>query len=155
MSKVLITAAGGHVIEEALAALGIETRLGAEIVAMGPSGVTLKSGEEILAATVVGARVCAPIRSGDPRGGRAGAAAARDLSLVQRVCLELLLAACAGSDKSPARFGLREAKARRGGSRKRSVQRHLTGTTAGAPLSLIKTTRNLAGLVLLAFRSTT
>src|SRR5262249_60936827 len=32
---------------------------------------------------------------------------------------------------------------------------HLTGTSAGAPLALIKTTRNLAGLVLLAFRSTT
>jgi NADH:quinone reductase (non-electrogenic) len=41
------------VIEEALAALGIETRLGIEIVAIGPSGVTLKSGEEIPAATVV------------------------------------------------------------------------------------------------------
>src|SRR5262249_40300889 len=32
---------------------------------------------------------------------------------------------------------------------------HCTGTTAGAPLSLIKSTRNFAGLVLLAFRSTT
>jgi len=41
------------VIEEALAALGIETRLGIEIVAIGPSGVTLRSGEEIPAATVV------------------------------------------------------------------------------------------------------
>jgi len=41
------------VIEEALAALGIETRLGIDIVAIGPSGVTLKSGEEIPAATVV------------------------------------------------------------------------------------------------------
>jgi NADH dehydrogenase len=41
------------VIEEALAALGIETQLGVEIVGIGPSGVTLKSGEEILAATVV------------------------------------------------------------------------------------------------------
>jgi NADH dehydrogenase len=41
------------VIEEALAALGIELRLGVEIVAIGPSGVTLKSGEEILADTVV------------------------------------------------------------------------------------------------------
>jgi NADH dehydrogenase len=41
------------VIEEALPALGIETRLGVEIVAIGPSGVTLKSGEQILAATVV------------------------------------------------------------------------------------------------------
>src|SRR5262249_2164044 len=39
--------------EEALAALGIETRLGIEIVAIGPSGVTLKSGEEIPAATLV------------------------------------------------------------------------------------------------------
>src|SRR5215510_3123041 len=29
---------------------------------------------------------------------------------------------------------------------------HCTGTTAGAPLSLIKTTRNFAGLVALAFR---
>jgi NADH dehydrogenase len=41
------------VIEEALAALGIETRLGVDIVAIGPSGMTLKSGEEIPAATVV------------------------------------------------------------------------------------------------------
>jgi NADH dehydrogenase len=41
------------VIEEALAALGIETRLGVDIAAIGPSGVTLKSGEEIPAATVV------------------------------------------------------------------------------------------------------
>jgi NADH:quinone reductase (non-electrogenic) len=41
------------VIEDALAALGIETRLGIEIVAIGPSGVTLRSGEEIPAATVV------------------------------------------------------------------------------------------------------
>src|SRR5262245_18164785 len=32
---------------------------------------------------------------------------------------------------------------------------HLAGTSAGAPLSLIKTTTNFAGLVLLAFRSTT
>ena len=31
---------------------------------------------------------------------------------------------------------------------------HCTGTTAGAPLFLIKTTRNFAGSVLLAFRST-
>jgi len=31
---------------------------------------------------------------------------------------------------------------------------HFTGTSAGAPLVLIKTTTNLAGLVLLAFRST-
>src|SRR5215475_3945153 len=41
------------VIEEALAALGIETRLGIDIVEIGPSGVMLKSGEEIPAATVV------------------------------------------------------------------------------------------------------
>ena len=41
------------VIEEALAALGIETRLGIDIVAIGPSGVTLKSGEEIPAGAVV------------------------------------------------------------------------------------------------------
>src|SRR5262249_10875496 len=32
---------------------------------------------------------------------------------------------------------------------------HCTGTSAGAPLSLIKNTRNFAGLVPLAFRSTT
>ena len=32
---------------------------------------------------------------------------------------------------------------------------HFTGTSTGAPLSLIKTTSNLAGLVLLAFRPTT
>ena len=32
---------------------------------------------------------------------------------------------------------------------------HCTGTRAGAPLSLIKSTRNFAGLVPLAFRSTT
>jgi len=41
------------VIEEALAALGIETRLGVDIVAIGPFGVMLKSGEQIPAATVV------------------------------------------------------------------------------------------------------
>lgn len=41
------------VIEEALAALGVETRLGARIVAIGPSSVRLESGEEIPAATVV------------------------------------------------------------------------------------------------------
>ena len=41
------------VIEQALAALGIETRLGVRIVAIGPSGVMLESGEEIPAATVV------------------------------------------------------------------------------------------------------
>ena len=32
---------------------------------------------------------------------------------------------------------------------------HCAGTSAGAPLSLIKSTRNFAGRVLLAFRSTT
>ena|SRR5882724_4347892 len=32
---------------------------------------------------------------------------------------------------------------------------HSTGTSAGAPLSLIKNARNLAGFELLAFRSTT
>ena len=32
---------------------------------------------------------------------------------------------------------------------------YFTGTSTGAPLSLIKTTSNLAGLVLLAFRPTT
>jgi hypothetical protein len=32
---------------------------------------------------------------------------------------------------------------------------HSAGTSTGAPLSLIKNTRNLAGLVLLAFRPTT
>jgi NADH:quinone reductase (non-electrogenic) len=41
------------VIEEALAALGIETRLEVDIDAIGPVGVMLKSGEEIPAATVV------------------------------------------------------------------------------------------------------
>ena len=41
------------VIEEALAALGIETRLGIDVASISPSGVTLKSGEEIPAATVV------------------------------------------------------------------------------------------------------
>lgn len=41
------------VIEEALAALGVETRPGVEITAIGPAGLTLKSGEEILTATVV------------------------------------------------------------------------------------------------------
>ena len=41
------------VIEDALAALGVETRLGIEIVALGPTGVRLRSGEEIPAATVV------------------------------------------------------------------------------------------------------
>jgi NADH:ubiquinone reductase (H+-translocating) len=41
------------IIEEALATLGIETRLGVDIVAIGPAGVMLTSGEEIPAATVV------------------------------------------------------------------------------------------------------
>lgn len=41
------------VIEAALAALGIETRLGIDVAAIGPSGMTLRSGEEIPAATVV------------------------------------------------------------------------------------------------------
>lgn len=41
------------VIEEALAAMGIETRLGIEIVSIKPTRVTLKSGEEIRTATVV------------------------------------------------------------------------------------------------------
>jgi NADH dehydrogenase len=41
------------VIEEALAALGIETRLGIDVVSISPAGMTLKSGEEIPAATVV------------------------------------------------------------------------------------------------------
>lgn len=41
------------VIEEALAALQIETRSGVDVAAIGPCCVTLKSGEEIPAATVV------------------------------------------------------------------------------------------------------
>jgi NADH dehydrogenase len=41
------------VIEEALTALGIETRLGVDIAAISPSGAALKSGEDIPAATVV------------------------------------------------------------------------------------------------------
>jgi NADH dehydrogenase len=41
------------VIEEALAALGIETRLGIDVAAVSPAGVTLAGGEEISAATVV------------------------------------------------------------------------------------------------------
>jgi NADH:ubiquinone reductase (H+-translocating) len=41
------------VIEEALAALGVETRLGVDIIAIRPAGITLASGEEIPAATVV------------------------------------------------------------------------------------------------------
>jgi NADH dehydrogenase len=41
------------VIEEALAALGVETRLGIEVVSINPTGIILKSGENIPAATVV------------------------------------------------------------------------------------------------------
>jgi NADH dehydrogenase len=41
------------VIEEALAALEIETRFGVEVVSVGPAGAMLKSGEQIAAATVV------------------------------------------------------------------------------------------------------
>ena len=41
------------VIEEALTALGVETQLGVEVVSIGPTGITLASGEEISAATVV------------------------------------------------------------------------------------------------------
>ncbi len=41
------------VIEEALAALGVETRLGIEVASISNAGVTLKSGEEVAAATVV------------------------------------------------------------------------------------------------------
>jgi NADH:quinone reductase (non-electrogenic) len=41
------------VIEEALAALGVETRPGVEVVSVTPSGIALRSGEEIDAATVV------------------------------------------------------------------------------------------------------
>jgi NADH dehydrogenase len=41
------------VIEEALAALGIETRAGVEVVSISPAGVTLKSGDQIAAATVI------------------------------------------------------------------------------------------------------
>ena len=41
------------VIEEALSALGIETRLGVRIVAISPTHITLESGEEIPTATVV------------------------------------------------------------------------------------------------------
>jgi NADH:ubiquinone reductase (H+-translocating) len=48
------------VIEEALAALGIETRLGIDIVSISPAGITLRSGAEIPAATVVW---CAGIRA--------------------------------------------------------------------------------------------
>src|SRR5262245_4458061 len=41
------------VIEEALAALGIEARLGIDVVRVSPAGMTLQSGEEVPAATVV------------------------------------------------------------------------------------------------------
>jgi NADH dehydrogenase len=41
------------VILEALTALGIETRLGVEVLSVSPAGVTLRSGEQIPAATVV------------------------------------------------------------------------------------------------------
>ena len=41
------------VIEEALAALGVETRLGIEVVTINPAGATLRSGEFVAAATVV------------------------------------------------------------------------------------------------------
>jgi NADH dehydrogenase len=41
------------VIAEALAALGVGTRLGVEVVSVSPAGVVLRSGEEIPAATVV------------------------------------------------------------------------------------------------------
>lgn len=41
------------VIEEALAALGIETRIGIDLASISPGGIMLRSGEEIPAATVV------------------------------------------------------------------------------------------------------
>jgi NADH dehydrogenase len=41
------------VIEEALAALGVELRLGIDVVSVGPTGITLRSGEQKPAATVV------------------------------------------------------------------------------------------------------
>jgi NADH:ubiquinone reductase (H+-translocating) len=41
------------VIEEALGALGIETRPGVDVVSVDPAGVTLRSGEQIPATTVV------------------------------------------------------------------------------------------------------
>ena len=41
------------VIEEALAALGVETRSGVDVTSVTPSGIMLRSGEEIAAATVV------------------------------------------------------------------------------------------------------
>jgi len=56
------------IIEEALAALGVETRLGVEVAAVGPSGLTLRSDETIDAATVVW---CAGMRA-NPLGGLLG-----------------------------------------------------------------------------------
>jgi NADH dehydrogenase len=41
------------IIEEALAALGVKKRLQIEVVSTSPAGITLKSGEEIAAATAV------------------------------------------------------------------------------------------------------
>jgi NADH:ubiquinone reductase (H+-translocating) len=41
------------VIEKALAVLGVETRLGIDVVSVNATGITLESGEEITAATVV------------------------------------------------------------------------------------------------------
>jgi NADH:quinone reductase (non-electrogenic) len=43
----------GSVIEEVLTTLGIEMRLGIDVVAISPAGITFASGEEIAAATVV------------------------------------------------------------------------------------------------------
>ncbi len=48
------------VIQEALTALGIETRTGVEVTAVNPDGVTLRSGEIIPAATVIW---CAGLRA--------------------------------------------------------------------------------------------
>ena len=94
---------------------------------------------------------------GDPRGGRAGgAAAARNLSLVQRVQSRRLATPMSSSSAPADCAPRRRSTLSRVGfeTSSRLVHRHLTGTSAGAPLSLIKTT-NLAGFVLLAFRSTT
>jgi NADH dehydrogenase len=41
------------VIEQALRALGVETRLGVEVTAVSPEGISLRSGDRIAAATVV------------------------------------------------------------------------------------------------------
>lgn len=41
------------IIQEALAALGIESRMGVDVVAVTPAGVTLRTGEQLSAATVV------------------------------------------------------------------------------------------------------